>query len=308
MQAGDGISGEDQFLERLVAHGLLVPSGVAGVYGRGRHFEQIALAFDALVTRETAPDGAEFVRFPPVLPRHDLETSGYLASFPQLAGSVFGFAGDEVAAIALAEQAAVHEDWSDSQTMTDLVLLPAACYPVYPWVASAGKLPSGGRLVDVLCYCFRHEPSTDPARMQAFRQRENVCIGEAEDVAAWHHSWIDRGLALLDSTGLSAKAVEANDAFFGRSGRMLAASQREQGLKLELVYPINLGASPTAIMSINYHQDHFGSDFGIVTADGRVAHTACFGFGLERITLALLRMHGLELDAWPDEIRSRLLV
>ena len=83
--------------------------------------------------------------------------------------------------------------------MTDLVLLPAACYPVYPWVASAGKLPSGGRLVDVLCYCFRHEPSADPARMQAFRQRENVCIGAAEDVAAWHQSWIDRGLELLDS-------------------------------------------------------------------------------------------------------------
>jgi hypothetical protein len=301
------LSGEEEFLERLVARRLLVPSGVAGVYGRGRYFEEVALAFDALITRETAPDDAEFVRFPPVLPRHDLETSGYLASFPHLAGSVFGFAGDEAAAGTLPGQAAAAEDWSGSQTMTDLVLLPAACYPVYPWVASAGRLPSDGRLVDVLCYCFRHEPSGDPARMQAFRQRENVRIGPAEDVEAWHESWIARGLDVLASVGLTATVADANDAFFGRSGRMLAASQREQRLKLELVYPIHPDGNPTAIMSINYHQDHFGSDFGISTADGDVAHTACFGFGLERIALALFRAHGLDLEEWPDEIRSRLL-
>ena len=54
-------------------------------------------------------------------------------------------------------------------------------------------------------------------------------------------------------------------------------------------------------MSINYHQDHFGSVYGIVTGDGRVAHSACLGFGLERVTLALLRIHGLELDEWPDD-------
>jgi hypothetical protein len=41
-------------------------------------------------------------------------------------------------------------------------------------------------------------------------------------------------------------------------------------------------------------------------ADGGVAHTACVGFGLERITLALLRHHGLDLAAWPDSVRTTL--
>ena len=36
----------------------------------------------------------------------------------------------------------------------------------------------------------------------------------------------------------------------------------------------------------------FGELFEIVQADGTRAHTACVGFGLERITLALLRAHG----------------
>jgi seryl-tRNA synthetase len=306
--SGAELTGEDEFLERLVARHLLVPSGVAGIYGRGRGFEEIVLAFDAHVTRETAKDGAEFVRFPPIQPRRLLETSGYLASFPHLAGSIFGFGGDEDDALILAEQAGAHEDWSGSQTMTDLVLLPAACYPVYPWVASSGRLPRGGRLVDVLCYCFRHEPSGDPARMQAFRQREHVCLGPADDVAAWHRSWIDRGLDVLASVGLRATVEDAADPFFGRSGRMMAASQRQQRLKFELVYPIHPDGNPTAIMSINSHQSHFGADFGITTADGDVAHSACFGFGLERVALALFRAHGLDVEDWPRDIRNRLQV
>ena len=35
--------------------------------------------------------------------------------------------------------------------------------------------------MDVFSYCFRHEPSVDPARMQMFRMREFVRIGEPAD-------------------------------------------------------------------------------------------------------------------------------
>jgi seryl-tRNA synthetase len=297
--------GEGSFLEDLVGAGLLLASGVPGVYGRSERFEHVLLRFDALVTSETAADGAEVVRFPPVLPRQHLETSGYLSSFPQLAGSVFSFDGDEETAFDLADRASRHEDWSELQAMTAVTLLPAACYPVYPWVAGAGQLPDGGRLVDVCCYCFRHEPSHDPARMQSFRQRENVRIGTPEEVAAWHRDWIGRGTEILGSVGLHTETVVASDPFFGRAGRMLSANQREQGLKLELVHPISSDA-PGAIMSINNHQDHFGRDFGIETSDGQPAHTACFGFGLERITLALFRLHGLDTDDWPAEVKDRL--
>jgi hypothetical protein len=97
----------------------------------------------------------------------------------------------------------------------------------------------------------------------------------------------------------------ATDSFFGRSGRMLAASQRDQALKFELSFQI-AGPEPTALASFNYHQDHFASAYGIRLSDGSFAHTACLGFGLERIALALFRTHGLDLDAWPREIRQEL--
>ncbi len=278
---------ETSFLGDLVDAALLLPTAVPGVYGRSGTFEDVLLRFDALVTRETESDGAEVVRFPPVLPRETLETTGYLGSFPNLAGSVWSFDGDEEQALDLGARAAAHEDWSALQRMTAVSLIPAACYPVYPWVAAAGPLPSGGRLVDICCYCFRNEPSHDPARMQSFRQREHVRLDTPAVVAAWHRDWVDRGGEILASIGLHTEAVPANDPFFGRAGRMLKANQREQGLKLERVHPIAT-ETPTAIMSINYHQDHFGRDFDLRTEDGEVAHTACFGFGLERITLALV--------------------
>jgi seryl-tRNA synthetase len=293
-------------LAALVEHGLLIDTGVPGIYGRGGPFEEVREAVAALVTRAAAPEAPEHLRFPPVMARRDLETVGYLKSFPHLAGSVFAFAGSEQEAAEQHERASRHEDWSEFQDMTDLVLTPAACYPVYPAIAARGRLPAGGVTIDAGgSYVFRHEPSLDPARMQMFHQREIVRIGEPEAVSAWRDLWRERALELLGGIGLQVELDVATDPFFGRSGRMLAASQREQQLKFEVLSQI-AGPEPTALASFNYHQEHFSSAYGIRLADGAEAHTACLGFGLERITIALFRTHGLDARSWPGEARGRL--
>jgi seryl-tRNA synthetase len=294
------------FMDELVEAGLLVPSGVPGVHGRGAVFEDIRLRFDAVVSRAAAPDGAEVLHFPPLLPRRQLESTGYLKSFPHLAGTVFAFEGTEADAIAQHERASAHEDWSAFQRMTDLVLMPAACYPVYPAIAARGPLPAGGVTIDPgPAYAFRHEPSGDPARLQMFHMRELVRIGEPDAVLAWRDDWRDRSIALLRALGLAAEFDVAADPFFGRGGRMLAASQRQQALKFEILVPI-AGPEPTAIASFNYHREHFAQTYGIALADGGVAHTACLGFGHERVVLALLRAHGLDPGGWPAVVREEL--
>lgn len=294
------------FREALVRHGLLIPMGVDGLYGRSGVFEDVVGRFDALISQWGRNDGAEVMRFPPALNRRHFERSEYLNSFPQLAGTVHSFTGDERDHQTLLRKLGAGEDWTGMQTATEMVLTPAACYPVYPTFAARGALPERGRTADVYSYCFRHEPSLDPARMQMFRMREYVRLGTPDQVMAFRQGWLERGRTLMESLGLPVAIDVANDPFFGRAGRMLAANQRDQGLKFELLIPITSETAPTACLSFNYHQDHFGLLWDIRTADGEIAHTACVGFGMERVALALFRHHGFDETAWPDAVRAVL--
>ncbi|RAK52555.1 amino acid--[acyl-carrier-protein] ligase [Phenylobacterium deserti] len=292
-------------LDQLIAEGLLIRTGVEGLYGRSGVFEDVIVRFEALVSRVGGADGAEVIRFPPAMTRRQLETSGYMKSFPQLAGTVHSFCGGDHDHMDLLATLDEGGDWTQKQEATDIALTPAACYPLYPMVAAQGPLPPGGRLFDVQSYCFRHEPSADPARMQLFRMREYVRAGTAEEVQAFRQRWIERAEEMIASLDLPYEVVPANDPFFGRAGRMMKVNQREQGLKLEMVIPV-ANAQPTACLSFNYHQDHFAHTWGVRLADGGPAHTSCVGFGLERIALALFRHHGLDPAAWPDNVRRVL--
>jgi seryl-tRNA synthetase len=300
-------SGEQtQFLSELVDHGLLLESGLPGLYGHSAEFEDVRLGLEGLLTQEAVAHGARRWRFPPLIPRRHLEQSGYLTSFPHLAGTVYAFEGSEADAALQAERAGRQEGWDEFQRMTDLTLTPAACYPVYPAVAVRGPLAPGGVFVEAGgSWVFRHEPSLDPARRLTFRQHELVRIGEPERVSSWRDEWAHRGLGLLRQLGLDAQLDNASDPFFGRRGRLLATSQRDQALKLEILVPI-AGPEPTALASFNQHQDYFCQAYGIKLADGSTAHSACLGFGHERIVLALLRTHGLDPAKWPAGVRDRL--
>lgn len=294
----------EQFLGELIDARLLIPSGVRGVYGRSGTFEHIIDRFEDLVGRETRSMNAEVIRFPPVFNREHYCGTDHIYNFPDLMGSVHSFTGCEADHQQLLQKFEQREDWSRDLAATQVMLAPAACYPLYP--SATGTLPKSGRLVDLKSFVFRHEPSDDPARMQSFRMREFVRLGSPEQALAHRDFWLEKAGGILRSLGLPVEAVVANDPFFGRGGRVMKATQREQNLKFELVVPICSEEKPTAITSCNYHLDHFGSVFDIRTADGKTAHSACMGFGLERIALALLKHHGLDPAAWPASVRNQL--
>ncbi|MCA0319008.1 MAG: amino acid--[acyl-carrier-protein] ligase [Proteobacteria bacterium] len=297
---------ETSFLDELFDRGLLIETGVDGLYGRSGLFEAIGDGFQALVSRYGAADKAEVVRFPPAMARSVFEQSGYMKSFPQLAGTVHCFCGNPADHVSLLQTIEQKGDWTEGQKASDVVLTPAACYPLYPTAAKRGDLPAEGRLYDLLSYCFRHEPSKDPARQQFFRMREYVRMGTPDQVTEFRANWLERGQKLIGDLGLPFAVDVANDPFFGRTGKMLAVNQRDQRLKFELLIPIESEENPTACLSFNYHQDHFGKTFGLTSADGEVAHTACVGFGHERVILALLKHHGTDVARWPASVRSAL--
>ena len=288
-----------------ITSSVLRATDANGVQARTGLYEDVLAGLNAFITRHR-PSGAEVLRFPPVMSRALLEKSGYLKSFPHLLGCVSSLTGTEVGIRALVEGRATGRDWVDGLAATDLVLTPAACYPVYPIIAARGAVSSNGAVVDVESYCFRRESSSELGRMQAFRMREYVCIGTPDAALAFRDAWKARAHGLAEQLGLPFTVAPASDPFFGRAGKLMAVNQVEQALKFELLVPVNSEEAPTACMSFNYHQNHFGSVWGLRTEDEAVAHTACAAFGLDRLTIALFATHGLDTCTWPQSTRQAL--
>ncbi len=286
-------------------HALFQPLGVGGVYARTALFERVIDGLSGLISRYRAPQ-TEVFRFPPVMSRTQLERSGYLKSFPHLLGCVSCLHGEETEIRALVDAPSAGQDWVSALSASDLVLAPAACYPLYPLVAARGQAPEQGIQFDVTCDCFRHESSYEVGRFQSFRMREYVCIGSPEHVLDFRHSWMQRAKEFADVLAVPYRIASASDPFFGRAGKFMAASQVVQELKFELLIPVNSLENPTACMSFNYHRDHFGTIWGIENETGNVAHTACVAFGMDRLALAVFATHGIDLEKWPDPVREAL--
>jgi seryl-tRNA synthetase len=284
---------------------LFRPMGVDGVVARTPLYESVVEGLSSLISRLREP-GTEILRFPPVMSRRDLERSGYLKSFPNLLGCVCALHGSEAEIRSAADRNETGGDWTTSLSPADLVLSPAACYPIYPLASARGPLPSAGLMFDVACDCFRHEPSRHLDRLQSFRMREYVCIGSPQQVLDFRERWVARGEKLADELGLTRSVAPASDPFFGRTGQVMAVSQLQQALKFELLIPVRSAEQPTACMSFNYHRDHFGAIWGLRDSSGHVAHTGCAAFGLDRLALAMFATHGLDVERWPAVIRAAL--
>ncbi len=279
--------------------------GTDGVYARTELYEHIVERLATLITAHREA-GTEVMRFPPVMNRAQLEKSGYLKSFPKLLGCVCGLHGTEREINDAVGRFDAGGEWTDSLSPADLVLSPAACYPVYPIVAARGQVPSGGLRFDVAADCFRREPSRHLDRLQSFRMREYVCIGSPEDVSDFRERWMDKAQAIARDLGLTFRVDYASDPFFGRVGQMKAVSQKQQSLKFELLVPLRSEEQPTACMSFNYHREHFGTTWDIRDAKGAPAHTSCVAFGMDRLAVAMFHTHGTKLPTWPDPVRELL--
>jgi seryl-tRNA synthetase len=300
----------DAFRIALLDAGILIATSSPGIYGRSGVFESIVSGLDRVLGEMAAPLQATALRFPPVYPRADFERTDYIASFPDLSGVVSSFeAGDREHRELLGARER-GERWDGWLTPADVVLTNAICHPLYATLE--GTLPADGGVYDLSGYGFRHEPSLDPMRMQSFRMREFVYVGTPDGAQEYRDTWLDHGTATLASLGLPVTQVAANDPFFGRAGRMLISSQLRENLKIELTVPMYFDEhggdlhEGTAIASANCQRDHLTAAFGIRTPDGEIAHASCLAFGMERTVLALLRVHGLDVNAWPVEVRTLL--
>jgi seryl-tRNA synthetase len=284
---------------------LFTPMNVDGVYGRTGAYEDVVEGLGRYIS-SLRPGGAEVFRFPPVVSRALIEKSGYLKSFPHLLGCVCALGTDVREVTDAVARFEAGGDWTSSAKSSELVLAPAACYPIYPIAAERGAIGDQPMLFDVASDCFRREPSNDIDRLQSFRMREFVAIGAPQQISDFRDQWMARAPEIAADLGLSHRIDAASDPFFGREGQMVGRFQVANALKFEMLIPVRSTETPTACMSFNCHRDHFGLTWGLNTADGEPAHTACVAFGIDRLAVALFARHGLEVEGWPEAVRANL--
>jgi seryl-tRNA synthetase len=277
-----------------------LPTAAPGVALFPEPFERIVLGLRRAIDALGADEQMQVLGVPPVVARATIERTGYPASFPHLLGTVHRFTGDAAQWSALAPQLESGGDWQSAHQPSDLVLLPAACYPVY--AALAGRDLAAPETFHVSAHCFRQEATSETGRLRSFRMVEWVTAGDAEHCVGWRERRLEQAADWLGSLDLKIAVETADDPFFGSGRRLYQAAQRRQRLKFELRTAVDEGLVQ-AVGSANWHKDHFGAAFGI-TADGITAHTACVGFGLERIALALIHAHGPVPAHWPGHLAA----
>ena len=246
--------------------------------------------------------GATEYRYPTLLPLNALQRSGYLSSFPQHLMFVARLHGDVDTYREFAEDPV---DILDHCGPVDRCLPTTMCYHTFDQFA--GCRLDGPMVITARGGSFRHEARYHRTleRLGDFTIRETVFIGDADFVRAARDRLRERVIELVQKLDLAGRCEVANDPFFAAAdGAMRVSSQRLLELKHELHLEIEPGDRTIAVGSFNLHDQHFGEAFDIRLGDGP-AFSACVGFGLERLTYALLCQYGWDMHDWPDVLRER---
>jgi seryl-tRNA synthetase len=292
----------DRVVAELRARGELweAAPGLVGLRGDALAlFERLArLAANAACDVGAAPDGGcESWRPPAALALSTLARARYFESFPQWLTLAAHLRDDAESLERVARGADPAAAAGEACAPAGAALPPAVCYHVY--AALAGRVLAQPVRVTLQGTCWRHEGNQlrPLARGWAFTVREAVCVGAAQDVAAFRDRGIAAARSLADALSLDARIEEATDPFFRPTARGRELAQRLKGLKQEL--RLAVGADTVAAASFNLHEAFFGDAFDIRLTDGSPAASGCVAFGLERWLLAFLAAHGTRARDWP---------
>ncbi|MFE1554080.1 hypothetical protein ACFW6V_03715 [Streptomyces sp. NPDC058734] len=295
----------------------LLADGVVHESGPG----QVALGAPALAALEALDGllreiiqeefGAREYRYPTLLPVSALHRSGYLSSFPQHLMFAARLEGDVDTYRAFAEEAGAREGGIGERVLhrcapVDRALPPTMCYHTFDQFAG-DTLPDENTVVTAKGGSFRHESRYHQTmeRLADFTIRETVFLGTAEFVRGARDRFRLRATELVERLDLAGRCEVASDPFFaGAATAAQVSSQRLLELKHELHLDVGPGES-ISVGSFNLHEKHFGEAFGIKGPDGGTVYSACVGFGLERLTYALLCQYGWDVDDWPAPLKER---
>jgi hypothetical protein len=248
-------------------------------------------------------------RFPTLIPAKYLGRINYFHSFPHYLTFATHLREDLDVIDAFSQSAsydehglvASHESFAQIQAL----LSPAVCYHLYFSLADK-PLPGGKVIATAEGHCFRYESTNlvSLERLWDFTLWEVIFVGSKDFVLQHRELVRERMKAVFEETGMVYRVETATDPFFVGEFRKQAAFQSAFQLKFEMRASLPFKESTLAVGSYNYHQDFFGRNLNITLPDGSPAHTACVGYGLERIAYAFLAQYGFDRKQWPQAVRD----
>lgn len=306
-------SGDGRFSNTSDPHPELVRLGELTEFGRGRYgfgnrLARLIQRLDALCLEYGEGLGASHRQFPTLIGADVMDKCRYLRSFPHSLNLVSHLRED----LDRIESFASGANWVDGKLevpegtldSVKVLLSPSICFHCYAGLAQSCVEDS--LTVTAVGKCFRYESGnlSGLERLWDFTMREVIFVGRREFVLGGRDAGIRGVVDLLERLGLQFTIETASDPFFIDGFAVQSTFQRLFDLKYEIRTPLPYADKTLAIGSFNYHQDFFGRAFDITTSEEGPAHTACVGFGLERLVLAIVSQHGVDPRGWPEALRE----
>lgn len=281
-----------------------------GVYAYSDLFLQVYRYFD----RKIEAFGKEVFGpvkqydFPVLYPIDNYEKGGYFETFPHYIMFQTTMKNDLAVLDRFAQKGTQDKTIFEEMKTPTLVLRHATCAPVYQFLSGSTIQRDAPQTYLVSGRCFRNEAGNayELARLNEFNMKEYVFVGAPETCAdkvgqakeLWHF-W-------RETFGLNCKVNTANDSFFASNYKKLQFFQVLGDSKQEFVCRLDNPDKEIAAASANFHRTHFSKPYNIRLDNGNFAYTACFAFGVERLTYALLCQKGLDVSKWDEKTVQEL--
>ena len=239
------------------------------------------------------------IQFPILFPIDKFNQGGYFEKFPHhiMFQAVLK---NDINTIKEFSKSGVNENFLSNIEPPKSVLINASCVPVYPMLANSKyENQKAAKVFFVTGKCFRNEGANveELSRLNEFTVSEIVFFGTDELI----RDGIDKAKKLwefwVNIFNLNCKIETANDSFFAGNYKKLKFFQLIGNAKKEFKCLLPHSNKYIATSSANYHRTQFTKRYNIKSDKG-YCHSGCIGFGIERLTYALLCQKGIDLDKW----------
>lgn len=294
---GAGSSTPLDIYAELIDRGWVVPFS-NGLVGVGPDFSRLMGIFDSLIVQWGKDQGASEFCYPDMIDIESLHKCNYLQHFPSTLffTSTIKEGNAELQRFRSRLSENRQEIPAEHLASARYVNKSAVCLHVYKQLENKTIDLQAPTVITCLGKCHRNESiNVDKLeRLFNFSMREVVFVGTEEYVLKMRDTFMELSRKLMQRLGLTSNIKTSNDMFFTAEYEQKALLQEKLKLKYELNISLPYDKKEISVGSFNYHRNYFADAFRIKSKDGQVVHTACVGFGLERLVYAYLSQVGLD--------------